>query len=266
MEFRESTFAGKRVTRLGLAATYRPGRKTVYDALDAGVNLFFCFGWDNQMTSVLRELPPRRREECVIVTGAYHLIWTSLNLRRSLEKRLRQLNTDYIDAFLLLGVPRRRYFTARMREELAEIRTDSRVRGVGVSTHDRGLAAELATGGEIDALMIRYNAAHPGAERDVFPNLGGHPVSVLSYTATCWTHLLRRTRNWPQAAPVPTPAQCYRFAVSHPAVNVCLTAPSNLQQFRDNLTALDAGPLAEDEMSLLRSFGSEVHNHHSWFM
>lgn len=266
MEFRESIFAGKRVCRLGLSATYRPGREAVHAALDAGVNLFFCFGFDNQMTSVLRQELPRRRDHLVVVTGAYHLLWTSLNLRRTLEKRLRQLNTDYIDAFLLLGIPRRRHFTSQMREELAELRNDPRVGGVGISTHDRSLAAEMARNGEADILMVRYSAAHADAEQEIFPFLELHHPNVLSYTATRWTQLLRRPRGWRQGDFIPSAAQCYRFALSNASVNACLTAPTNLEQFTANVRALADGPLTEDEMVRIRRFGQFVHDQQSWFM
>ncbi len=266
MEFRESIFAGKRVCRLGLSATYRPGREAVHAALDAGVNLFFCFGFDNQMTSVLRRELPRRRDDLVVVTGAYHLLWTSLNLRRTLEKRLRQLNTDYIDSFLLLGVPRRRHFTPRMRDELAELRNDPRVGGVGISTHDRSLAAEMARNGEADVLMVRYNAAHTGAEKEIFPCLEQHHPNVLSYTATRWTQLLRRPRGWPAGDFIPSAAQCYRFVLSNPCVNACLTAPTNTGQFRENVRSLSDGPLTDDEMAQMRRFGQFIHDRQSWFM
>ena len=46
---------GLRVFRLGLSATYRPGRETVLRAVDAGVNYFFCYGFDSQMTKTLRD-------------------------------------------------------------------------------------------------------------------------------------------------------------------------------------------------------------------
>ena len=266
MEFRESVFAGKQVCRLGLSATYRPGREAVYAALDSGVNLFFCFGFDNQMISVLREQLPRRRDNFVVVTGAYHLVWTSLNLRRTLEKRLRQLNTDYIDAFLLLGIPRRRHFTTQMREELAELRNDPRVGGVGISTHDRSLAADIARNGQADILMIRYSAAHTGAEKEIFPFLEPHHPNVLSYTATRWTQLLRRPRGWRPGDFLPSAAQCYRFVLSNPCVNACLTAPTNLAQFKQNLRVLGDGPLTDDEMVQMRRFGQFIHDQQSWFM
>lgn len=123
------------------------------------------------MIGVLRQVLKHQREKYVVATGAYNYIWGYQNLRRTLEKRLRQLGTDYIDVFHFLGVARRNQFNERVRAELEELRADPRVRGVSISTHDRKLAGELAAQGTLDAMMIRYNAAHRGAEQDIFPHL-----------------------------------------------------------------------------------------------
>ncbi len=61
--------SGKRVFRLGLSASYLPGKRTVRAAIDEGVNYFFCYGFDFQMTGVLRELTARERDGVVIATG-----------------------------------------------------------------------------------------------------------------------------------------------------------------------------------------------------
>ena len=74
---------GSPVCRIGLSATYRPGRQTVFKALDEGLNYFLYFGFDNHMTSVLRETVPQRRGQFVLATGAYNLIWGHQNLRRT---------------------------------------------------------------------------------------------------------------------------------------------------------------------------------------
>jgi aryl-alcohol dehydrogenase-like predicted oxidoreductase len=124
----------------------------------------------------------------------------------------------------------------------------------------------MARKGEVDILMIRYSAAHTGAERDIFPFLDAHHPSVLSYTATRWTLLLRRPRGWPKEDSIPSPGQCYRFVLSNPNVNVCLTAPTDLKQLSENVRALDAGPLTKDEMDHMRRFGQFVHDRQSWFM
>src|SRR5574337_1422448 len=95
---------GMSACRLGLSASYRPGKQAIYKALDGGVNYFFWYGFDTQMIGVLREVLKGRRENYVVATGAYNYIWWHQNLRRTLEKRLRQLRTDYIDVFHFLGV------------------------------------------------------------------------------------------------------------------------------------------------------------------
>ena len=59
---------------------------------------------------------------------------------------------------------------------------------------------------------------------------------------------------------------CYRFVLSNPHAHVCLTAPSNLKQFRENLASLQKGPLDEEEMTFIKSFGDVVHHTKKWFM
>jgi aryl-alcohol dehydrogenase-like predicted oxidoreductase len=257
---------GRPVHRLGLSTTYRPGRETVHRALDAGLNVFFCYGFDGQMTRVLRDLSPSRRHELVYVTGAYNLLWGHPNLRRSLEKRLRQLRTDYLDCFLFLGVMGRESFLDRALEELQRFREEGKVLSTGVSIHARKLAGALAARGAIQTLMMRYNAAHRGAEQDIFPHLAAHKPAVISYTATRWTCLLRRPRGWLPDGRVPTAGMCYRFVLSNPHVHVCLTAPRNLREFEENLAAVGDGPLSDDDMQYMRDFGDAVHAQKKWFM
>jgi aryl-alcohol dehydrogenase-like predicted oxidoreductase len=254
------------VFRLGLAASYWPGKKAIYKALDEGVNYFFFFGFDAQMVRVLRDVLRTNREKYVVATGAYNYIWAHQNLRRTLEKRLRQLRTGYIDVFHFLGVMKPKEFEGRVRDELSELRADSRVRGVSISCNDRPFAGELAAQGALDALMIRYNAAHRGAEEEIFPHLAAHHPGLVSYTATRWSYLVRRPRNWPKDGRIPTGGMCYRFVLSNPNVDICLTAPRNLKQLEENLAAVRQGPLAEDDMEFMRSFGDVVHREHRKFL
>jgi aryl-alcohol dehydrogenase-like predicted oxidoreductase len=254
------------VFRLGLSATYRPGTAVIQQAAERGVNFFFSFGFDTQMRNALRDLFAKERGRYVLATGAYNYIWTRQNLRRTLEKRLRQFRTDYIDLFLFLGVMKGKEFPEDVREQLLRLREDGRVRFVGISTHDRTFAGRLANEGALDTLMIRYNAAHRGAEQDIFPYVIRHNIGIVSYTATRWSYLLRPPKGWPAGARVPTPGMAYRFVLSDPHVHLCLTAPRNLRELTENLSALQDGPLNEDELQYMRQFGDAVHNSQRWFM
>ena len=217
------------------------------------------------MTRVLRRLPPHRRERIVIGTGAYNYIWWRQDLLKTLETRLRQLRTDYIDVFHFLGVMRPKELTPRVRDQLAMLRSDPRVRAVSISCHDRRLVGRLAADDALDCLMIRYNAAHRGAETEIFPSLAAHDPGVVSYTATRWRYLLRRTKGWPADAPIPTAGQCYRFVLTNPHVDVCLTAPRSEKELLENLAAARQGPLPDDEMTFMRSYGDAVHRAAGWF-
>lgn len=257
---------GRSVHRLGFSASYWPGRSALTRALDAGVNYFFGFGLDRQLVTFYRDLPSSDRQRLVLGTGAYNYIWTRQNLLRTLETRLRQFRTDHIDVFHFLGVMKPAEFPESVLDQLVRLKEDGRVRAVGISCHDRRFAGQLAATGALDVLMIRYNAAHRGAEHEIFPFVGQHNVGVVSYTATRWTYLLRRPKGWPRDARVPTPGEAYRFVLTNPHVDAVLTAPRSRRQFDENLAAIKLGPLDEETMSFMSRFGDVVHAEKRWFM
>jgi aryl-alcohol dehydrogenase-like predicted oxidoreductase len=257
---------GRQVFRLGIAASYLPGRKALVHALDSGVNYFFGFGLDRQLVTFFRDLPSSLKQHIILGTGAYSYIWTRQNFRATMEKRLRQFRTDRIDVFHFLGVMKPEDFPPSLLDQLVRLKEDGRVRAVAISCHDRRFAGQLAASGALDILMIRYNAAHRGAELEIFPHVGAHGVGVISYTATRWTALLRRPGTWPRDGRIPTAGEAYRFVLSNAHVDVCLSAPRNLRQLHENLEALNRGPLSSEEMDFIRSFGDAVHNERRWFM
>jgi aryl-alcohol dehydrogenase-like predicted oxidoreductase len=230
------------------------------------VNYLFAFAIDTNTTRVVRGMNGDQREKVVLATGAYNWLIGHTSLTKSLDNALRRYRTDYIDVFHFLGIMKPKDFPPALQEELAALRAEGRVRATAVSCHDRKFAAELAARGAVDALMIRYNAAHPGAETDIFPRAAMHDTGVISYTATRWRRLLVRPRGWPKSEPVASPGQCYRFALSHSCVHVVLTAPVNEKQLLENVREVERGPLPHDEMAFMRRYGAYVHDHAGWFM
>jgi len=105
--------------------------------------------------------------------------------------------------------------------------------------------------------MVRYNAAHTGAELDIFPHVDPGRLSIVAYTATRWRKLLKRPRGWD--GDVPTAGDCYRFCLSDPKVSVVLTGPKNRDQLEANLEAVRRGPLPDHKLSWMREFGKVVH-------
>ena len=119
----------------------------------------------------------------------------------------------------------------------------------------------MAGEGEFDVLHLRYNAAHRGAEIDIFPYLDEDREKrpgTVSFTATRWGQLLKPDKMPPGEKP-PTAADCYRFVLSNPSVDVCMSGAKTVDQLRENLAVLDREPMTGAEIERLRRIGDFVH-------
>jgi aryl-alcohol dehydrogenase-like predicted oxidoreductase len=252
---------GRQVFRLGLSGSYWPGEAALRMGIDAGMNYLFWYYWDQQMTRVLREVLPGRREDYLVATGMSNL--GSWWLPHAVEHCLRRLRTDYIDIFHIFWLGDGK-LGPRMLEKLQGLREEGKIRHIAVSTHVRRYAGELVRQGVLDVLMMRYNAAHRGAEEDIFPYLPASDPGVVSYTATRWGKLLRAPRGW--KGRVPAAGECYRFVLGNPHVDVCLTAPRSARELSENLAAVATGPLAPEEVDFMGRFGDAVRAQQRFFL
>ena len=244
---------GKRVFRLGLSGSFGLDEAGWREALE---RVQYVFLSPRMPFAPLRDALRRDRDRYVVAAGPM-LGYFPGAFRRAVEKVLRQLGTDYLDVVQLYWMGRMSALTGAVQEELVRLRGEGKVRAVGASIHDRLRAGRLAEDSILDLLMIRYNAAHPGAERDVFPHLARRRPAVVAYTATAWRRLLRAPRGW--TGPAMTPGECYRFCLTSPHVDVVLTGPRDVTQLRANLEAAERGPLDPGELERVRAFGRAVH-------
>ena len=252
---RDLRTVGKRVFRLGLAANYGIDEAGIRGAFDRGVNYVF-FTPRGSMAKPLREHLARDRDKLVVACGPT-VGWFGSSVRRSAERTLKKLGTDYLDVFQLNWLGVGAAWNDGTLKELRHLKESGKVRALGVSIHDRERAGKLAEDSPLDLLMIRYNAAHPGAERDIFPRLAKRQPTIVAYTATSWRKLLRRPRGWD--GKLPTAGDCYRFCLSSPHVDLVLCGPASTAQLDENLAALERGPLTAEEDTWLRNFGQVVH-------
>jgi aryl-alcohol dehydrogenase-like predicted oxidoreductase len=205
---------------------------------------------------VLREALRRDRERHVVATGPSVAV-TAGNVTRGVESRLRELGTDYLDVYQLFWVGVSSSWRDATADALAKLKEQGKIRAAGVSIHDRPRAAELSADERLDLLMIRYNAAHPGAERELFPAFAKRRPDVAAYTATSWRKLLKRPSGW--EGKVPDAGDCYRFALSSPHVDLVISGPADRAQMEANYDALARGPLGPDDDRWMREFGRVVH-------
>jgi len=140
---------------------------------------------------------------------------------------------------------------------LPEVRTGARVLdlGCGYGRLSRVIASARP---DIDVIHFRYNAAHPGAETDIFPHLpAANRSGLVSFTATSWGQLLKPSKALPGER-IPTATDCYRFVMSRPEVDVCLSGPGNATHMDEALRALELGPMNAEELAWMRRVGAAV--------
>jgi predicted aldo/keto reductase-like oxidoreductase len=253
---------GQTIARLGISASYGADARSVEMAFDRGVNYFY---WGTirrpSFGEGLRNLASRRDRFTLVLQSYSRLAWL---LAHRLESGLRKLRMDYADV-LLLGMWNKPVSPAIL-ERAHRLRERGLVRRLAVSTHNRVMGAAFASGGDFDIVHVRYNAVHPGAERDFFPALPppGRRSGVVAFTATSWRQLLSGSKL-PPGERVPTAADCYRFVLSQPAVDVCMTGPASAAQFQEALDAWDRGPMQPDELAWMRRVGEALYLKRSRF-
>lgn len=250
---------GLRVGRLGLGAGYGAPAAAYEMAFERGCNYFYWTSRKSGMREAIRHIAGRgQRERLVIALQSYAR--SARLMEYSLGKALKALGLDYADIFLLGW--HNREPSPRLIERARLMQQKGMLRFVGMSGHNRPLFSRMADLEVFDLFHVRYNAAHRGAETEVFPHLRGQ--GLVSYTATRWGHLLQPRRMPPGERPPPS-RDCYRFALSHPAVDVCLCGPRNMEQMAAALQALEHGPMDDVELARMRAIGDHVHRRRSFF-
>ncbi|MCS7080403.1 MAG: aldo/keto reductase [Chloracidobacterium sp.] len=249
---------GLQVSRIGLGSSYGIGAREVEAAYERGINYLY---WGSiqrpDFGKAIRRLAARNRERLVIVVQTYTRV--GFLMKPALESALRELDTDYTD-ILLLGwwndMPPRRILDAAVR-----LKQTGRARFIMISCHERKMFKAFIGEPVFDAIMVRYNAAHPGAETEVFPHLRHRRVGVVAYTATRWGSLLN-PRLTPNGERTPSAADCYRFVLTNPHVDVCLAGPKDAEELEAAFAALDRGPMSADELAWMKRVGAAVREHH----
>lgn len=261
LDRRELGRTGLRSSRLGIGSSFGAPARVLEEAFERGINYLY---WGSirrrEFGKAMRHLARQHRDELILTVQTYSR--SPALIIPSVEIALRRAGLEYFD-FLLLGarsdVPADAYT-----EVFERLRDKGKVRFLSMSTHNRPLLPKMLDtyrqgSSSYELFMVRYNAVHRGAEQDVFPFLEERPApGIVAYTATRWAHLLDPKKMPPGEAPVAA-RDCYRFALSNPAVDLVLCGPANEEQMMEAISALDRGPLDPEERQRIERIGDYVY-------
>jgi aryl-alcohol dehydrogenase-like predicted oxidoreductase len=243
---------GMTVSRIGVASSYGLDARGVEQAFERGIDYFY---WGSLRRASfgrgLSDLLARDRDRVRVCVQSYSR--SALLLGWSLERALQRLRIECADV-LLLGLwnelPPERILEAATREV-----ERGRARALMISCHHRPTFARIFAEPRLACAMLRYNAAHPGAETDVFPHYAGARTALVAYTATCWGRLVDPRRT-PSGLATPRASDCYRFALTRPELSLCLSGPRDEHELQAAFEALERGPLDPQEVEWMKRVGA----------
>ena len=128
------------------------GAKILVEALKLGINFWDTsddYGSHPHIASALKQI---QRKEVVISTKTYAK--SSKEARNSLKSSLKELQTDYVDIFLLHYV-KYDWINDRLRvlREMKDLKASGFVKAIGISTHSVKVAEKAANFKYVDVVM-----------------------------------------------------------------------------------------------------------------
>ena len=262
-QFNQSTTLGRtglKVGRLGISSSFGVPAAGLEAAFERGCNYFtwgtFIKGRSSEMKIAVKNIVAKGERD-KLVLSVFTYAHNNFLTETFLDRGLKSLGIDCVDV-LLLG-----YYSKipvnKLLEGALKLKEQGKVRFIGISSHNRRLFPKLHEHGIIDIYHVRYNAAHRGAETEVFPYISGeNRPGVVSFTATSWRKLLNK-RKMPRGEAPMSPADCYRFALSNPAVDICMMGARNKAEMEENLNVLDMEPFSPAEMERAIRIGDYLH-------
>jgi hypothetical protein len=239
---------------LGLTAT----PETVIAAYESGINFFFITGdlhWPlydglrQGLARLLKDNPSRRQE---LVVGVVSYLDNPLFGALQFHEVIGEIpGLQYVDLLIAGGVPSETSFYSRLDSlAAAKRRSHNGARAIGATFHQRTLALLADYYDLLDISFIRYNAAHPGARRDLFPFLRqGRKCPVFNFKSVM-AQVPRDTFDslgLPSGYWCPDACDYYRFVLSRPEIDGVLCAPQSPEELRGLVRSMDRGPVSREE-------------------
>jgi len=224
-------------------------------ARDLGINLLDTAPAYGASEERLGSLLRGERKEWIICSKAgesfdgveSHFDFSPAALRKSLDKSLRQLRTDYVDILLIhsdgndLDIIHR----DQVLHSLAQFKREGWIRAFGMST--KTVAGGMLCAQEADVIMTTYDPESED-DRHLLDQCAAQHTGVLLKKIFNSGHLLAQSsteqpQNRPQKkakTPVKTIEEKLELIFSHKAVNSAIIGTLNCQHLRDNVAcALD---------------------------
>jgi predicted aldo/keto reductase-like oxidoreductase len=255
---------------------------TIEAAFEAGINFFFIssdlhWPWYEGTRQGVRQLLKRRpaSRDQIVVAGVSYLMAPLTEHCLPFRELLQEIpELQRIDVLIAGAAYGKEYgerlpaYQKRRREQWLG------ARAIGTTFHDRAAARRAIQDRAIDVAFIRYNPAHAGARKDLFPHVqsavpageaaaNGKGASTLlfcfnSTSAYLTSEELKEMGLKEHPSWSPEITDHYRYVLTRPEVNGILMAPETPEELEGIARALARGPLTNEEESYLVDVASHL--------
>ncbi len=158
--------------------------ETIRRALDLGVNfLDTAEGYGGgHSEEIVGQAVAGRRQDVVIATKVSHSNLEPDRLRRSLEKSLERLQTDYIDLYQVHW-PTSKTPVETPLKEMMKLKEEGLIRAIGVSNFDKPLLERAVQACQLDSLQPPFNILWREIDDEVLPFCREHNVGIITYSS-----------------------------------------------------------------------------------
>ncbi len=275
MEYTQLGRTGVRVSRLGFGAMRLPmvqvGDEQYVD-MDRAVEAFhrafelgvtyvdtaFLYCSQQSEFAVGRALRGRRDQVVLTTKATKQRMARQGDLRRMLDHQLQRLEVDYLDFYLFHGIGLENFHEFDRKggwlADMMRARDEGLVRHVGFSFHDKpeGLV-RLVDLGHFEMLTCQYNYLdRKNAEAMAYARERGLGVVVMGPVGGGRLAGLPGFLSGAAGLDTSHAAQlALRFVLANPNVDVALSGMGSREMVEENVAAVEAGPLSEDEHEAL---------------
>lgn len=261
--------------------------QTIQRALDLGVTFFDTadmYG-HGQSERLIHDALAAHRHEIIIATkggmnfyeGEQHLDFRPNYIEFALEESLKRLDTDYVDLYQLHN-PEPEHLTDKLFSVLTRLQEQGKIRHYGISLNSRYEGAEILADKPFASVQTIYNLLDQQAATKVFPLARDDNIGVIArvplgsgrlsgkfsptHTFAPEDHRRKRSADWIEEGIRATKRlnalvrdrrsltqAALQFVLAQSAVSVTIPGAKSLQQVEENIAALTAPPLTDDELA-----------------
>ena len=277
---------------MSLGTEEKQAQGIIEAALEAGINYFdtadlYDYGMNEK---IVGKSLKNVRDKVIIATKAGNRWYEDKSgwrwdaskayIKEAAKQSLKRLGTDYIDLFQLHGGTMEDPIDETI-EAFEELKEEGYIRYYGISSIRPTVIREYANRSSIVSVMMQYSLLDRRPEEQVFPLLeekGIHVVArgpvargllsekllekaneamkekgYVDYRYSELEQILPKLKEKAAEFGYSMNALALQYVLSNPVVSSAVCGASSIQQLQENVKAIEARPLTEDELEILKS-------------